>query len=144
MWILMIAHMVTLIARVHIAAITSREPPKTWLSSQVGSYSQMVVAFLTAAIFVMCPITLSFLRLMTWPKQLVWKLGWFRRMKVKNWLMATVVHHYSTLEDLCTCGCLELFCKWYYYYQCYLKSQCRAVKIVRSCCIMVHNQMTCL
>lgn len=43
----------TLIARVLIAVITSSETPKTWLSSQVGSYSQMAVAFSTAAIFVM-------------------------------------------------------------------------------------------
>ena len=47
----------TLIARVRIAAITSREPPKTRLSSRLGSYSQMAVAFSTAAIFVMCPIS---------------------------------------------------------------------------------------
>jgi hypothetical protein len=73
--ILMIARMVTLISRVRIAAITSREPPKTWLSSRVGSYSQMAVAFSTAAIFVICPITSTFARFMTCPKQLVWNKG---------------------------------------------------------------------
>ena len=44
--------MLTLIASVQMAAITSREPPKTRLSSRVGSYSQIAVAFSTAAIFV--------------------------------------------------------------------------------------------
>lgn len=37
--------MLTLIARVRMATITSREPPKTQLSSQVGSYSQITVTF---------------------------------------------------------------------------------------------------
>lgn len=66
----------TLIARVRIAAITSSEPPRTRLSSRVGSYSQMVVAFSTAAIFVICPITSTFPRLTTCPKHLSskWKL----------------------------------------------------------------------
>ena len=43
----------TLIASVRMAAITSSEPPKTRLSSRVGSYSQIAVAFSTAAILVM-------------------------------------------------------------------------------------------
>ena len=66
----------TLIARVRIVAITSSEPPRTRLSSRVGSYSQMAVAFLTATIFVICPITSMFPRLMTYPKHLLskWKL----------------------------------------------------------------------
>ena len=60
----------TLIASVRIAAITSREPPRTRLSARVGSYSQMAVAFSTAAIFVMWPITSTLPRLTTCPKQL--------------------------------------------------------------------------
>ena len=61
---------ITLIAIVRMAAITSSDPPKTRLSSRDGSYSQMAVAFSTAAIFVICFMTLMFLRLTTWPKQL--------------------------------------------------------------------------
>jgi len=73
MWISKIKRCLhTLIARVRIAAITSREPPKTRLSSRVGSYSQIAVAFLTAAIFVMRAITSMFPRLTMCPKQL-WK-----------------------------------------------------------------------
>ena len=55
----------TLIARVRIAAITLREPPRTRLLAWVGSYSQMVVAFSTATIFVIWPITSTFPRLTT-------------------------------------------------------------------------------
>ena len=53
-----------------MAAITSRDPPKTRLSSREGSYSQIAVAFSTTAIFVMCFMTSTFPRLTTWPKQL--------------------------------------------------------------------------
>lgn len=42
----------TLIASIQIAAITSSEPPRTRLSERVGSYSQIAVEFSTAAIFV--------------------------------------------------------------------------------------------
>jgi len=61
---------VTLIASVRIAAITSRDPPKTRLPGRLGSYSQMAVAFSTAAIFVMWPIMSTLPRLMTWARQL--------------------------------------------------------------------------
>ena len=62
--------------RVQIAAITSREPPKMRLLSRVGSYSQIAVAFSTAAIFVIQAITSTFPRLMTCTKQLekVWSV----------------------------------------------------------------------
>ena len=74
----------TLIARVRIAAITSSELPRTQLSSQVGSYSQMVVAFSTAAIFVIWPIMSTFPRLMTCPKQL--QLKWrVQQVKIKHY-----------------------------------------------------------
>jgi len=62
--------MLTLIARVQIAAITSSDPPRTRLSSREGSYSQIAVAFSTTAIFVICSITSMFPRFMTWPRQL--------------------------------------------------------------------------
>src|SRR5260370_32311929 len=47
----------TLIAMVHTAAITSNDPPSTRLPYKSGSYSQMAVAFSTAAILVRWPIT---------------------------------------------------------------------------------------
>src|SRR5271155_4381451 len=62
--------MLTLIARVQMAAITSSEPPRTRLSCREGSYSQMAVAFSTTAIFVICSITSTFPRFTTWPRQL--------------------------------------------------------------------------
>ena len=65
----------TLIAMVRITVITSNEPFSTQLSGRDGSYSQMAVDVSTAAIFVMCVITLTSVRLMTWPKQLYWSLG---------------------------------------------------------------------
>ena len=60
----------TLIASVQIAAITSSEPPRTRLSERVGSYSQIAVEFSTAAIFMMWDITSTFPRFITCPKQL--------------------------------------------------------------------------
>lgn len=60
----------TFMASVRIAAITSRDPPKTWLSSRDGSYSQIEVEFSRTAIFVICFMTATFPRLTTWPKQL--------------------------------------------------------------------------
>lgn len=60
----------TLIASVRIAAMTSSDPPNTRLPSSDGSYSQIVVAFSTTAIFVMCFITSTFARLMTCPRHL--------------------------------------------------------------------------
>jgi len=62
--------MLTLIARVRMAAITSSEPPRTRLSCREGSYSQMAVAFSTTAIFVIRSITSTFPRFTTWPRQL--------------------------------------------------------------------------
>jgi len=62
--------MLTLIARVRIAAITSSEPPRTWLSSREGSYSQMAVAFLTTMIFMIRSIMSTFPKFTTWPRQL--------------------------------------------------------------------------
>ena len=63
---------VTLIASVRMAAITSRDPPKTRLPGRLGSYSQMAVAFSTAAIFVMWPIMSTLPRLMTCARKLQW------------------------------------------------------------------------
>ncbi len=91
----------TLIASVRIAAITSSEPPRTRLSERVGSYSQIAVEFSTAAIFVMWDITSTFLRFITCPKQLCTG-GFFRRRKSQTTNKCTViaVHHYSTGEGL--------------------------------------------
>ena len=61
----------TLIAIVRTAAITSNDPPSTWLSYKSGSYSQMVVAFSTAAILVIWPITSTLVRLTICFRQLV-------------------------------------------------------------------------
>ena len=63
-------NMLTLIARVWIAAITSSEPPRTRLSSREGLYSQMAVAFSTTTIFVIHSIMSTFPRFTTWPRQL--------------------------------------------------------------------------
>jgi len=61
----------TLIAMVRTAAITSNDPPSTWLPYKSGSYSQMAVAFSTAAILVMWPITSTLARLTMCSRQLV-------------------------------------------------------------------------
>lgn len=60
----------TLIARVHIDATTSREPPRTWLPGKSGSYSHMAVAFSMATILVIWPMTATFAMLTTCLKQL--------------------------------------------------------------------------
>ena len=60
----------TLIARVQIAAMTSREPLNTRLSGRDGLYSQMAVVVSTTAIFVMWSITSTFARLTTWARHL--------------------------------------------------------------------------
>lgn len=60
----------TFTARVRIAAITSRDPPRIRLSGKSGSYSQIADVVSTAAIFVMCPITSIFPRLTTCPRHL--------------------------------------------------------------------------
>lgn len=62
--------MLTLIARVQVAAIMSSELPRTQFSSCEGSYSQMAVTFSTTAIFVIHSITSTFPRFTTWPRQL--------------------------------------------------------------------------
>jgi hypothetical protein len=62
--------MLTLIASVQIVAITSSELPRTQLSSREESYSQMAVAFLITAIFVICCIMSTFPRFTIWPRQL--------------------------------------------------------------------------
>lgn len=49
----------TLIAIVRTIAITSSEPFEMRLSGSAGSYSQMAVAFLIAANFVISPITVT-------------------------------------------------------------------------------------
>src|SRR5258707_15022824 len=61
----------TLIAMVDIAAITSNDPPSTQLPYKSGSYSQMAVAFSTAAILVIWPITSTLARLTMCSRQLV-------------------------------------------------------------------------
>ena len=50
----------TFMASVWIVAITSSDPPKTWLSSWDRSYSQIEVAFSMTAILVMSFITSMF------------------------------------------------------------------------------------
>jgi hypothetical protein len=60
----------TLIARVRRAVMTSSDPPSTRLSGMVGSYSQMAVAFSTTAVLVIRPITSTFPRLTTCARQL--------------------------------------------------------------------------
>jgi hypothetical protein len=121
---------ITLIARVRIAAITSREPPKTRLSSRVGSYSHIAVAFSTAAIFVICSITSTFPRLMTCPKQLASKWGKVsrRNSKINSKLTVTVIRCYSTLEDRGDYGYLQWSCRLCYCYPCYLMLPCRAAR----------------
>ena len=52
-----------LMAIVRIAAMMSKEPPSTRLSSMVRSYSQMAWAFSMAAILVMEPITATIAKL---------------------------------------------------------------------------------
>ena len=53
-------NVLTLIVRVQMAAITSSELPRMWLSSHEGSYSQMAVAFSTTTIFVICVTGLGY------------------------------------------------------------------------------------
>ena len=60
----------TLTAIVRMAAITSNDPSRMRLLGRDGSYSHMALAFSTAAIFVMRPITATLAMLTTWPKQL--------------------------------------------------------------------------
>lgn len=67
---MMCNEILTLIARVRGAAITSSDPPSTQLLGMVGLYSQMAVAFLTTAVLVICPITSTFPRLTTCARQL--------------------------------------------------------------------------
>src|SRR5258708_12680054 len=47
----------TLIAMVRTAAITSNDPPSTWLQYKSGSYSQMAVAFSTLFVLLISPTT---------------------------------------------------------------------------------------
>ena len=95
------------------------------LSSRVGSYSQIAVAFSTAAIFVMCPITSTFPRLITCPKQLNVETENFLVSEVQKLLVieltVAVVHRYSTWEDLGERGCLRWSCRSCYYYLYYLR-----------------------
>jgi len=72
----------TLIARVRIAAVMSKEPFSTQLSGSDGSYSQIAVAVSTAAILVIWVITSTSARLTTWPKQLYW---WMSGKESKSW-----------------------------------------------------------
>ena len=116
---------ITLIASVRIAAITSREPPRTRLSSRVGSYSQIAVAFSTATIFVMWDITSTFPRLTMWPRQLQENLNSIFHFKKKLKHTAIAVRRYS-IRDLDEHVYFRLSCTSYYCYQCYLKSQCKA------------------
>ena len=103
-----------------------REPPRTRLSARVGSYSQMAVAFLTAAIFVMWLITSTFPRLTTCPKQLQRNsIGENRNKWTKH--MVAVVHHCS-IQGLGGCEYPGLFCKLCCYFPCYLMLPCKADK----------------
>src|SRR5271156_5545321 len=86
--------MLTLIASVQMAAITSSEPPRTRLSSRVGSYSQIAVAFSTAAIFVIWPITSTFPRFTTCPRHLP-EDSVQQILEIINKHTAFVVRHYS-------------------------------------------------
>ena len=101
-----------------MAAITSSKPPRTRLSSRVGSYSQIAVAFSTAAIFVIRFITSTFPRLTTCPKHLMWKKKWDDSAKIKEKLTVIVILPYPTLKDLGENECLELLhrsCRCYWY-----------------------------
>src|SRR5271156_4115120 len=60
----------TFIAKVRIAAITSKDPPSTRLFSSVGSYSQIAVAVSTAAILVIWDMTSTLTKLTTCPRHL--------------------------------------------------------------------------
>ena len=60
----------TFIAKVLIAAITSKDPPSTRLFSSVGSYSQIAVAVSTAAILVIWDMTSTLPKLTTCPRHL--------------------------------------------------------------------------
>ena len=110
-------------AKVRMGAITSNKPPKTRLSSRVGSYSQIAVAFSTAAIFVTRFIMLTFPRLTTCPKHLMLNEENLRRQtwSVKiNKLTVIVIVPYFILEDLGGNEWLELLhrsCRCYWYCQ---------------------------
>lgn len=60
----------TLTTIVRIAAITSRDPSRMQLLGKERSYSHITVAFSTAAIWVMWPMTAMLAMLTTWLKQL--------------------------------------------------------------------------
>src|ERR1700679_1105947 len=82
----------TLIARVQIAAITSREPPNMRLSFRVGSYSQIAVAFSTAAIFVMFDMTATLPRLTTWARHGNCCSPLFHLRPRRSWMRSIVLH----------------------------------------------------
>ena len=108
----------TLIARVQIAAITSREPPNTRLSGRVGSYSQIAVVVSIAAIFVMLLITSTLARLTTCAKQL--QEGSKRRNARNKSKCTVVVVQQRPIEGHDVCGQVRWFCRWCRCCLCYL------------------------
>ena len=60
---------------VQIAAITSSDPPSTWLSGNEGSYSHIAVVVSIAVILVMWAITATLAMFMTCPKHLMKRMG---------------------------------------------------------------------
>src|SRR5271155_481981 len=109
--------------------MTSRELPKTRLSSFEGSYSQIAVAFSTTAIFVICFMTSTFPRLTTCPKQLkiIKKTGKKdSKLKIANKHTVIVVRIYTILEDHNMHLYSRLFNKLCRCCWCYLMSPCRA------------------
>jgi len=96
----------TLIARVQIAMVTSKEPFSTRLSGSDGSYSQIVVAVSTAAILVIWVITSTSARLTTWPKQL------HSALEANSWKFEENLTEVdsclqTTREDFVVCGSLQ-------------------------------------
>ena len=74
----------TLIAMVLIDAMTSRDPPRTRLPGNSGSYTYMAVVFSTAAILVIWPMMATFAMLTTCPKHLCKKGLAFTNMSSVN------------------------------------------------------------
>ena len=60
----------TLMARVQMVAMTSKDPPRTWFTGNLGSYSHMAVVVSTAAILVMWDIMSMLVRFTTCPRHL--------------------------------------------------------------------------
>lgn len=119
--------LLTLIARVWMAATTLREPPKMRLLVEVESYSQMAVAVSTAVIFVICFITSMLPRLTMCARQLLadFKYGNKTTQREKEAHTVIVVHRYSS-QGPGGCGWSQWFCRSCCCFQCYLVLPCTA------------------